>query len=210
MNHIDYMKLGYAQELYRKMGYQPIEVPWRVSVGILDVTRPKFAIGDYVIEGTEKGLIASGEQGFMTMMNKGMLPPGLYQTVTPCFRNERYDDTHSKQFMKLELITVLNEEAKFEADAMAQQAANCAMNVFDTIAPGIREYLAIVKQDVQDPLLLGSQYDIEFTLPDRIVELGSYGVRRAFFGTWVYGTGLAEPRFSKALAAHSPASLANE
>lgn len=37
----------------------------------------------------------------------------------------------------------------------------------------------------------------------RTIELGSYGVRRAFFGTWVYGTGIAEPRFSKALTAHS-------
>lgn len=203
MNHINYAHLGYAQELYGRMGYRPIEVPWRVSTGILDVTRPKLSVGDYVIEGTGKGLIASGEQGFMTMMNKGMLPAGLYQTITPCFRNERYDDTHSKQFMKLELINVLPEDTKYEANSLAEHVAKCAMNVFTTIAPGLEPYLAIVRQDVNDPLLIGDQFDIELTLTDRTIELGSYGVRRAFFGTWVYGTGIAEPRFSKALTAHS-------
>lgn len=77
------------------------------------------------------------------------------------------------------------------------------MNVFTTIAPGLEPYLAIVRQDVNDPLLIGDQFGIELTLTDRTIELGSYGVRRAFFGTWVYGTGIAEPRFSKALTAHS-------
>lgn len=31
----------------------------------------------------------------------------------------------------------------------------------------------------------------------RSIELGSYGARRTDFGTWIYGTGIAEPCFSK-------------
>ena len=51
-----------------------------------------------------KNLIASGEQGFLYLGLKEYLAPGKYVTLTPCFRNESYDLTHSKNFMKVELI----------------------------------------------------------------------------------------------------------
>lgn len=47
-------------------------------------------------------------------------------------------------------------------------------------------------------------YDIEGEFENGWIELGSYGARQALFGTWLYGTGLAEPRFSKVL--HAPRS----
>jgi len=31
------------------------------------------------------------------------------------------------------------------------------------------------------------------------IEIGSYGIRSCSFLDWIYGTGLAEPRFSRAL-----------
>jgi seryl-tRNA synthetase len=129
MNTIDYGILAKAQQLYAELGYQVIEVPWRVSVGILEVTKPAHVKTDYVIEGTKKALIASGEQGFMYLMNKGILPPGKYQTTTPCFRNESYDITHSKQFMKLELIEVLPNGVK-DHKLRVEQVVQHAKSVF--------------------------------------------------------------------------------
>jgi hypothetical protein len=38
-------------------------------------------------------------------------------------------------------------------------------------------------------------YDIEYNG----VEIGSYGIRKTSFLEWIYGTGLAEPRFSRSL-----------
>lgn len=39
------------------------------------------------------------------------------------------------------------------------------------------------------------QYDLMY----RDVELGSYGIRKCDFLTWVYGTGVAEPRLTRTL-----------
>jgi len=197
VNTIDYSALGRAQAEYKALGYQPVEVPWRVSTGILDVTRPPLSRGDYVIAGTDKGLIASGEQGFMTLMNKGILPPGKYQTITPCFRNEPYDETHSKQFMKLELIEIIEGQQVF--DELALELANTALAVMSKVDHLIGPYLEIEEQFPEDRLLISRAYDVNFVCRGK-VELGSFGVRRAFFGSWVYGTGLAEPRFSKCAA----------
>src|SRR5574343_566742 len=110
MSAISYSLLGQAIELYERRGYRQVEVPWRVTTDILNITRPASSQNkDYIIQGTDKGLIASGEQGFLYLANKGVLPPGKYQTVTPCFRNETHDRYHSKQFMKVELIELLTD-----------------------------------------------------------------------------------------------------
>lgn len=202
MNTINYAAIAKAQAMYAALGFQPVEVPWRVSNGIIAVTRPAGVKADYLIQGTGKGLIASGEQGFMSLMNKGILPPGKYQTVTPCFRNEDYDDTHSKQFMKLELIEIFETPSpdcdvmNYLVDRMVQEV----LKVFTQLGYSM-EQLRIHQQQPDDPLLVSKAHDIEANVNGRWIELGSYGTRRAHFGTWVYGTGIAEPRFSKTLAA---------
>lgn len=201
MNTIDYSLLAKAQAEYEAIGYRTIEVPWRVSTGIINVTRPPQARGDYIIEGTDKGLIASGEQGFMSLMNKGILPAGRYQTITPCFRNEAYDDTHSKQFMKLELIEIIENPHEYCLDEFVARMVQAVMDVFKKLGALQSENLQCTQQHPNDPLLVSSACDIEIKLKNRSIELGSYGVRQAHFGTWAYGTGLAEPRFSKSVAA---------
>ena len=52
--------------------------------------------------------MASGEQSFLYLYLKNFLPKGKYQTVTPCFREEVFDETHTKYFMKNELIITDN------------------------------------------------------------------------------------------------------
>lgn len=205
MNTIDYALLGRAQAEYEKLGYQTIEVPWRVSRPILEVTKPIWAQSDYLIEGTSKGLIASGEQGFLYLMNKGMLPPGKYQTITPCFRNEQYDATHSKQFMKLELINVLGEDNddEFMMKACVNAILHEANTVMKKFVPEGMEFMHHQQLWENDPTNVPrvDPWDLEAMMPDgKNIELGSYGARRCEFGRWIYGTGLAEPRFTKTMA----------
>lgn len=199
MNTIDYSLLAVAVKAYSALGYVQIEVPWRVSMGIIDITLPPN-VTPYVIADTNKGLIGSGEQGFMTLMNKGILPPGKYQTVTPCFRNEPYDFTHSKQFMKLELIEVLPNSFTEYQRVTSNMLLECS-KVFMALAELDASHFHIAQQNAQDPLLVSTTSDIEIKVQDRMIEIGSYGVRRAHFGAWAYGTGLAEPRFSKSVHA---------
>ncbi|NJO48259.1 MAG: hypothetical protein HC840_00925 [Leptolyngbyaceae cyanobacterium RM2_2_4] len=43
------------------------------------------------------------EQSFLYMANQGMLPPGKYQAVSPCFRDEVQGPGRRKFFMKTSL-----------------------------------------------------------------------------------------------------------
>lgn len=121
MNCINYSIIAEAVKAYTALGYQQIEVPWWATGNVINITKPTVANSreDYQISANGKYLLASGEQGFLYLANKGQLPPGKYQTVTPCFRNEPYDETHSKQFMKLELIDLQAESFTSIAQANA-------------------------------------------------------------------------------------------
>ncbi len=210
MSTIDYSLLAKAILFYENAGFKRIEVPWRVTTDILGITKPPGCENkDYIIQGTDKGLLASGEQGFLYLANKGVLPPGKYQTLTPCFRNETHDRHHSKQFMKLELIDLLTPSAalEFNENRLIQQEvegmANLAKRAFMALKPNsyLHNKMHIINAYNDDPVAMpaSQQRDIVITMESGDVELGSYGARKTSFAAWVYGTGLAEPRFSKAM-----------
>ena len=180
---INYNLLAAAKHAYEQMGYQYIEVPWLVSQGINDITRPYFAKPYIVTKGDKtKSLIASGEQGFLYLMAKGHLPRGKYQTITPCIRNDDFDETHVKYFMKLELINAHVQSYESELD---YSTVEDAMSFFKGFCePGSISFV---------PTNPG--WDLEY----HGVEIGSYGYRSSRIGNWIYGTGLAEPRFSRLL-----------
>lgn len=182
---IDYSILAYAQAFYSSHGYKYIEVPWLVSKEINDITMPDGVLPYRVIKGEkEKRFIASGEQGFLYLLSKGHLPKGFaYQTTTPCMRNDNFDQTHSKYFMKNELIFLLT--PKSSADEKLTEMINHAMKFFSNVGELNPNDLSLV------PTALG--YDINYNG----VELGSYGKRQSLMGDWIYGTGVAEPRFSR-------------
>lgn len=121
-------------------------------------------------------LIGSGEQGFVQLMLNGELPKGKYCTITPCFRYEPvFDGIHLPYFMKLELIDIFPDS-------------------------GIWEPLLAAKE------FMGRYSNLNLTKPStgvdiniNNIEVGSYGRREYGDLRWVYGTGLAEPRFSYAL-----------
>jgi seryl-tRNA synthetase len=172
---IDYGRLDRSVKFYEKEGYQRIESPWTVTKAVSSITKPPGG-KDWEIIGKDKVLVASGEQSFLYLYLKGFLPKGKYQTITPCFREEPFDHTHTKYFMKNELIITdnVNEQSLksiiYSAKEFFENELECDVQVVETI----------------------QGYDLEVNG----IEIGSYGIRSCDYLEWVYGTGLAEPRFS--------------
>jgi hypothetical protein len=177
---IDYNLLAEASNHYAERGYERIEVPWMVTPHVDFITKPKDVEPLEVLQ-KGKNLIASGEQGFLYQMLKGYLPRGKYQTITPCFRNDSYDFTHSKVFMKLELINTKDPGNQ----AVSQMIAD-ALDLFQSLFKEPK-YINTTNEN--------SIIDINF----KDVELGSYGTRSYEHLNWSFGTGLAEPRTSRLL-----------
>jgi hypothetical protein len=189
---IDYALLGKAIDYYDSQGFLRIETPWLVSKDIADLTKPLDA-STYIVqkdvETKQKAFVASGEQSFLYLINKGHMPSsGRYQTVTPCLRDDAWDTTHMKNFVKLELIEYstdnnINDVARVKR--MIDQALGFFSKHVDNTA------LSVVNYSTATTL----SYDIN--LND--IEIGSYGYRKCSFCNWIYGTGIAEPRFSRLL-----------
>lgn len=211
MIHFHYLVA--AQWAYKERGYAPIDVPWWATRDIVNLTKaPNLPTdNEYELSLNKKCLISSGEQGFLYMANKGQLPTGNYQAITPCFRNEPHDEFHQKQFMKLELIEYMDTHTPWHlapnAAALNERVEDMvdnAMDTFELIGEKKMTMRAVKTTDANPAQVPGTvSYDIEGRYKDRWIELGSYGARRAVFGTWIFGTGLAEPRFSKVLHAAS-------
>jgi len=177
-NMIDYSILANSVEYYESHGYQRIESPWTVTKEISKVTSPPNA-SFFTIEEKKKVLVASGEQSLLYLYNKGFLPKGKWQTITPCFRDETFDSLHTKYFLKNELMIT---DSVNEATLIS--TIDDALNFFRQWAPESK-----VKETGP------KSYDIVYD----DIELGSYGMRYCPFVKWVYGTGVAEPRFSRVL-----------
>jgi hypothetical protein len=189
---IDYGLINNAIDYYDSQGFLRIETPWLVSKDIADLTKPLDA-STYIVqkdvETKQKAFVASGEQSFLYLINKGHMPSsGRYQTVTPCLRDDAWDTTHMKNFVKLELIEY-NIDVNIDDAARVKRMVDQALGFFSKHVD--RSLLTVVKC-VTDGAV---SYDIN--LND--IEIGSYGYRNCSFCNWIYGTGIAEPRFSRLL-----------
>jgi hypothetical protein len=171
---IDYALLDNSCCFYEERNFARIEAPWTVTPQIDDITRPENKT-PFELKHNDKRLVASGEQSFLYLYLKGFLPPGKFQTVTPCFRYEAFDFLHTKYFMKNELIRtdVVNQNA-------LEEIVDMCLKFYQQFIP-----LATVVKTPQG-------FDIEVDGK----ELGSYGIRSCEFLTWIYATGCAEPRTS--------------
>lgn len=118
------------------------------------------------------------------MQLKGFLAPGHYQAITPCFRDEPFDETHTKYFMKNEIFVtdIVNAE-------MLKDVGRYCKTFFE-------EEL----DDAVSIVTTSEGFDLEY----QGIELGSYGIRSCSFAKWIYATGCAEPRLTiaKRKAAH--------
>lgn len=190
--NIDWARLGRAVAHYAQIGAQYIEVPWAVAPEFDALTRPHFA---QQIGMTPHGLalVGSGEQSFLQLAKTGVLRPGeLYQTVTPCWRDEPIDELHQLHFMKLELF-MLDGNFMLELPRVGEAARLFFEAETDT--------KVLIVPTVHTGAAEGS-----FDLEAHGVELGSYGVRyEAGIGHWMYATGCAEPRTSIVAARAAPA-----
>ena len=177
---IDYKILHDSNVYYEEKGFSRIESPWTVSKPISDITKPLHK-QDFKIEYNQKVLVASGEQSFLYLYLKQFLPKGRLQTTTPCFRDEVFDSTHTKYFMKTELI-----DTKNVTNESLDEITSICFSFFSKYLR--KEKLSIDKSE--------DGFDINYTSLDKKYELGSYGIRECDFLKWIYGTGCAEPRLS--------------
>jgi hypothetical protein len=177
---IDYKIIHESNVYYEEKGFSRIEAPWTVSKPISDITKPESK-QDFKIEYNQKVLVASGEQSFLYLYLKQFLPKGKFQTTTPCFRDEIFDSTHTKYFIKTELI-----DTKIVTTKSLDEMVNKSLTFFSKYLS--KETLSIDKSE--------EGFDINYNFLDKKYELGSYGIRECDFLSWVYGTGCAEPRLS--------------
>lgn len=178
---IDYSIIADSNKFYEDRGYARIESPWTVTKEVSEITKPVGAREFQLVHENNKVLVASGEQSFLYLYLKEFLPKGKFQTTTPCFRFEKFDTFHTKYFVKTELIQT---DKTTEEDLI--KVINDSWFFFAQYFPA--HHLHIKKQS-------NGSYDIQF----HDIELGSYGIRSCDFLTWIYGTGVAEPRMSQTM-----------
>jgi hypothetical protein len=174
---IDFLILNNSVEYYERSGFKRIEAPWTVTKAVSAITKLIEKI-DWEITGKNKVLVASGEQGFLYLSLKGFLPPGKYMTITPCFREEVFDITHTKYFMKNELIDTENVTKK---------------NLIEIVNISHQ----FMKSYIPDCYIIETKEGFDINYND--IELGSYGIRTCPYLKWIYATGVAEPRFSNTI-----------
>ncbi len=172
---INYKIIAESIDYYENQGFKRIESPWTVSEYVDNITKPAD-ISSFQLKHNDKCLVASGEQSFLYLYLKDFLPKGQFQTTTPCFRYESFDYSHSKYFIKNELIKtdIVNHS---ELDIIVSKC----LNFYKKYIPEA----TVIKTNIG--------FDIEF----KGNELGSYGIRSCDFLEWIYATGCAEPRLSK-------------
>lgn len=211
---INYGIIADSIKFYETKGFRRIESPWTVSSPISNITKPEGA-KDFSIAEKNKVLVASGEQSFLYLYNKGFLPYGAFQTVTPCFRDEIFTPLNTKYFIKNELI-ITDEEDEITLDRLAA-LVTCARDFFRKYIVRPKKFPPVFaaegpddvvimettngrnkiidKIDVNDTSYMRPCYDLVY----RGIELGSYGIRECEFLTWIYGTGVAEPRLTRVM-----------
>lgn len=197
-----YKRLLEAVAYYEKCGFKYVDVPWAVGEEAIGITRPPHASvegGCHMVAGGGPLFpVASAEQSFIQLQldAHGSLDnriAGSFCTLTPCFRNEpTLDDLHQPYFMKVELVS-WDRTTREDMDKMIASARL----LFEKDL-----WVDCVHNSEKDPIGVVA-YDLVATHTG--VELGSYGIREhPRVGRWLYGTGLAEPRYSYALELEEP------
>lgn len=186
---IDWELLYDAKRFYQQyLESTYIEVPWIVDPDVAGITTDQNEID------TSYGrLVGSAEQGFLQLVKEGKIfnKEIIYHSISPCFRADTMDELHERHFMKLELFELLGKTSNEEK--RLREIGGEAFKFFR----GQKLECEIVPTG-------NLMYDI--VSKNLKIEVGSYGIKSHDFGgdigeiKWVYGTGLALPRFSRSLA----------
>lgn len=172
-----------ALNFYQRNDFILATVPMTVEKKYANLTKPEDKDIDLDLKHNGRHYVASAEQSFLEMYDKGKLIKGTkYAAVTPCYRQEDIlDATHFNVFIKLELFIVTRTYS--EAQEYLNYILRKARFFFTYYAR-----LTLVEDRINE-----NQIDLN-TMGNNI-EVGSYGIRQALNGDYyVYGTGLAEPR----------------
>ena len=184
--------LAAAQWHYRTLGYTPIDVPW--------FTDPEIQSFFPKCSQNAGGFLATPEQGFVKLAHNGILVSGRYQTLTPCATAESLSLPapwfHTKQFTSLSLLDYESNATENMGD-WDNRMARMAEDAVATIHILTEGRLQLRDTPAEDKRSL----TIEAQCGHLHVPIASFGIKTAPFGTWVHGTGLIEPRFSKILQA---------
>lgn len=182
-----------------------IDTPWIVKSEVRDET----FIGDDVFEFSNKtSLVGSAEQGFIALEKENKLDNDkLYISVGPCFRSEPVvDELHKLYFLKAELFycskNIYNIQLEFyNILKLSGQFFNSLISKKDKL-----DFIELYKDKkvsgrYQYSNILEEKSTIDAML--NYIEIGSYGIRHMIKNNekyyFIYGTALAEPRFSMAL-----------
>lgn len=173
-NQIDWERISRAVSFYRSKDYEYVEVPWYVDEKFTRVTYPHM----HAFKTKYGDLVGSAEQSFLALSAQGKLCNNRrYVACTPCFRDHQPDDKfHNSHFMKVELYIPGARHRKV--------LHNLIEDAFEFFSEEAAPELVRTEEG----------WDIEVSG----IEVGSYGIRVVHDHVWVYGTGLAEPRFSQA------------
>ncbi len=179
--NIDWQLLAKASEYYTKTGFKQVEVPYAVPKFYSGITKPhndeSFILDKGMFKHDPYELVGSAEQGFIFQLLMGDIQSNAkLQAITPCFRVEKYDMYHQPWFMKLELF----------------HFSDRTQDLHDMIDMTRKFFNTNTEKFVEIHPTSHNSYDIEIMG----VEIGSYGFRTIEDKTFIYGTGLALPRFS--------------
>jgi len=184
---IDYAMLGQAVSEYESRGYIYKECPWTVDERTIKLTIPNPAFAFRLAYGERPDtaalwsdganfLVGSAEQSFLSLD----LPPAAYVGVSPCFRYEVEENILTRyMFMKVELFVTSD-------DVTLKRVMDDAYEVMSLL--GNTSKITVVPTEEGFDFMLGG------------VEIGSFGERITHDQAWIYGTGLALPRFAAAKA----------
>ncbi len=175
---MNYKNLVKALDYYQNSGFTYIDVDWCVDEAIANITKPEILKNFYV---NDKVLVGSAEQSFLQLISDGSLIPGSYVALTPCFRDDTIDLLHKRCFMKVELIDTLDVSEERLYDII-----DICLSFFNMFTNATIEKTGDFMYDIIDS--------------KSGIELGSYGIRHnSVVGSWIYATGIAEPRLSTAI-----------
>ncbi len=178
---IDYSKISDAINFYKSLGYECLDVPWIVSKKAIDTTLPK---GAKDLDTDLGHLVGSAEQSFIELALRKEMKIGRFLACTPCFRDDPVDELHKKYFLKVELIDFLGYSP---LKSFSDRDKNMSLVLSDA-KRFFSRYL-----DIRE---LRTDSGIDIVSGAEGIELGSYGIRGTDDFSWVYGTGVAEPRLS--------------
>lgn len=182
---INWGLLGNAMLFYKNKGYNQIDVPW-ITQNVINMITTDDERNLVKLAGTVSSLVGSAEQSFLAMQFNGNLPKGKYVSCTPCFRYGVLDEFHQQYFMKVELY----------------QTDSTDMNTMYSMIDDAEEFFSTVYHGTRRPdekstlKRVATMQGIDIELNG--IEIGSYGNRSFSSHKWLYGTGLALPRFSQA------------